>query len=137
MRTITCILLTAVLLLTATSCGGGNNPFSPDPDVTPNELIGDWQGTYQNDVVGVGTIQVSFFMDGSTLKVTYDLQGGEVVGTSSVSISDIDITFIGVGTKLQQVTGEVWYPATKITGTLIIDYTLSGIRSGPVTLTKI
>jgi len=125
------------LLLLSISCGGGSNPFSPDPDVTPNELVGDWQGTYENNVVDVGVIEVSFYMDGSTLRVDYDLQGGEVVGTSSVSIHGRDITFIGVGTRLQEASGEVWSSSDRITGTLTIDYTLHGTRTGPLTLNKI
>lgn len=114
--------------------GGGGNPLIP---ADPVQLVGDWQGTYENSVVGVGIIQCTFFMDGTTLRVTYDLQNGEVVGTASVSLSGRDIVFIGVGTRLQQVSGTVNNSSNQITGTLIIDYTLSGTRSGPMKITKI
>jgi hypothetical protein len=126
------LALLAGMMLLALSCGGG-----PTTPANPVLLVGDWQGTYQNDVVGVGIIQCTFFMDAGTLKVTYDLQSGEVTGTSSVGINGREITFIGVGTKLQQVSGKVNDASTRITGTLIIDYTLSGTRSGPLELTKI
>ena len=127
------ILMTTALLVFIAGCGGGN-PFAP---ANPTDLLGDWQGTYENDIVGVGIIQVSFFMDGSILRVTYDLQGGEVVGTSNVSINGREIVFIGVGTKLQEFRGDLNFLGTGISGTLIIDYLLSGTRSGPVEISKI
>lgn len=127
---LTMMLITAILIA---GCGGGD-PFAP---ATPTEILGDWQGTYENNVVGVGIIQVSFYMDGSSLKVHYDLQGGEVTGTSNVSINGRTITFIGVGTKLQQFSAVLNFLSTGMSGTLIIDYTLYGTRSGPVEITKI
>jgi hypothetical protein len=129
------ILLFCAPVFSMMGCGGG----SGDPTIPANPvlLVGDWQGTYENDVVGVGIIQCTFFMDGTTLKVTYDLQNGEVVGTSSVSITGRDLLFIGVGTRLQQISGTVNDSSNRINGTLIIDYTLSGTRTGAMTITKI
>ena len=126
---LTMMLITAILIA---GCGG--NPLAP---ATPTDILGDWQGTYENNVVGVGIIQVSFYMDGSALKVHYDLQGGEVTRISNVSINGQTITFIGVGTKLQQFSAVLNFLNTGMSGTLIIDYTLSGTRSGPVEITKI
>jgi len=123
-----------IIMLLFSGCGGSGDPFAP---ATPTDILGDWQGTYKNNVVGVGIIQVSFFMDGSTLRVTYDLQGGEVTGTSNVSINGRTITFIGVGTRLQEFSAYLNVLDTGMTGTLIIDYTLYGTRSGPVEITKI
>lgn len=125
------VIAAAALILTG--CGGGN----PTVPADPADLVGDWIGSYQNDVVGVGSIEASFFMYYTTLRVTYDLQGGEVTGTSQVAINGREIVFIGVGTKLQQVKGTVNGSSTHINGTLVIDYTLYGVRSGPVQLTKI
>jgi len=128
-------LITALaLVILMSGCSGSGDPFAP---ATPTDILGDWQGTYENNVVGVGIIQVSFFMDGSTLRVTYDLQGGEVTGTSNVSINGRTITFIGVGTNLQEFSAYLNMLGTGMTGTLIIDYTLYGTRSGPVEITKI
>jgi hypothetical protein len=128
------IFLFCLTVFSTFGCSGGSNPFSP---ADPVQLLGDWQGTYENDVVEIGEIQCSFFMDGATLRVTYDLQNGEVVGTSNVSINGRDILFIGVGTILQQISGSVNDSSNRITGTLIIDYTLFGSRSGPMTINKI
>ncbi|MCX6645011.1 MAG: hypothetical protein NTY09_01430 [bacterium] len=135
MRKVILICLTVAMLLTfGCGGGGGGNPIDPG---NPLELVGDWAGTYQNDVVGTGTIELTFFMDGSLLKVTYDLQGGEVTGTSNVGINGREITFIGVGTKLTEVKGTVSNSGREINGTLTINYTLSGSRTGTLELTKI
>ncbi len=130
------VLSATIALFLTVSCGGGgsSNPIVP---TNPVDLLGDWQGTYENNVVGVGIIQVSFFMSGGTLRVTYDLQNGEVVGTSNVSINGREITFIGIGTRLQEVQGTCNDAGTRITGTLTIAYTLSGTYIGPLELNKI
>jgi hypothetical protein len=134
MQKLILICLAGILLLPAFGCGGGGDPINPG---NPVELVGDWVGTYQNDVVGTGTIELTFFMDGTSLKVTYDLQGGEVTGTSNVGINGREITFIGVGTKLTQVKGIVSGSGREINGTLTIDYTLSGTRTGNLSLSKV
>ena len=128
------LICLAVIMLLSFGCGGGGDPINP---ANPTELVGDWVGTYQNNVVGTGTIELTFFMDGTTLKVTYDLQGGEVTGTSNVGINGREVTFIGVGTKLTEVNGIVSTSGREINGTLTIDYTLSGTRTGNLALTKV
>ena len=130
----TAVLTGLIALLITIGCGGSSNPISP---TNPVDLLGDWQGVYANDVVGAGIIQTSFFMNSGVLQVTYDLQNGEVTGTSNVSINGREITFIGIGTKLQRVQATCNNAGTQITGTLIIDYFLSGTHSGPVELNKI
>jgi hypothetical protein len=128
------LILLAGAFLVVSGCGGGG---PTTPDINASVLLGDWIGTYQNDVVGTGSIELTFFQDSGVLKVTYDLQNGEVTGTSNVGIDGREITFIGVGTKLKLVKGLVSKSGGGISGSLTIDYTLYGTRSGELDLTKI
>ncbi len=127
------LVLTLGAMFLLTSCGGGNGIIPTNPVA----ILGDWTGTYYNTVVDVGIIQATFYMDSTTLHVIYDLQAGEVTGDSTVSVSDREITFIGVGTKLQQLRGDVDDNDRLITGTIVLDYAIWGTTTGIFELNKI
>jgi len=127
-------LLTIVLILGFVSIGcSGNSPIASPR----TRIIGNWDGSYRNSVVGSGIIQVNFFDENGTLKARYDLQKGEVMGTSNVSVDGYNISFLGMGTILRSVTGKLDALENRIEGELTIDYTLGGTQSGYLELRKL
>jgi hypothetical protein len=106
--------------------------------LNPYSLVGDWHGIYKNVTVGTGSIDATFYMDGSAPMVMFDLQNGEYRGQSDVQLAGHEIRF-GVSDKNKRrcmVNAEVNLLNTTITGTLTFDYVLDGTRTGPVTLYK-
>ena len=114
-------------IFAAAGCGGDSYDFIP---ATPVQLKGDWEGIFTNNLVEYGTITATFFVDGDVLKVTYDLDEGQVMGTSDVSIDGRMITFYGAGTDLVKFEGSLDAPSTGLFGQITIDYGTMGIHTG-------
>ena len=121
-----------VFIFLATGCGD-QSPIAK----TKTLLIGNWTGSYSNQSIHTGIIQLNFFEKNGELKVTYDLQNGEIVGTSTVSLHGRSFSFLGTGTKLRNIRGDVSSAELTMTGKITIDYTLDGTRFGDFELTKI
>ncbi len=118
----------------AAGCGGDGYEFIP---ATPAQLKGDWEGIFTNNVVENGTITAIFFVDADVLKVTYDLDDGQVMGTSDVSIDGRVITFIGAGTAMKKFWGSLDATSTGLFGQITVDYGVMGIHTGSCELGKI
>ena len=121
------------LLIFAAGCGGDSYEFIP---ATPAQLKGDWEGIFTNNVVENGTITAIFFVDADVLKVTYDLDNGQVTGTSDVIINGRVITFFGVGTTMQKFEGSLDATSTGLFGQITVDYGVMGIHAGSCELGK-
>lgn len=128
------LLIVSIALTCLTGCLSSGFDFVP---AVPADAVGEWQGTYSNSVDDSGVIRVTFFMVGSTLRATYDLENGGITGTSDVLLDGRTFSFTGGATRLKEFSAYLSLRAEGLDGTIVVDYPTWGTRSGPVTLSKV